>query len=288
MRCLHPDVLAVRRGRRPSSGVASRLRARAERAATGRRLGRFDSEKQVFCAARPPACLPRATAATERAEREIDARVDPSMRDTLFRSERVARVREALSRRLGSLVVVCEAVRRRHNVSAILRTCEAFGVHEVHLITANFRPSPGAARGAERWVFKKRFDTVDASLAELQGRGFDIYVADLAEQADSPATVPVDRPLAIVFGSEAQGVSDEARRWAKGVVQVPMFGLTESLNVSVSAAVMIHQLAERKRALFGNDLSPEAQQAFVDEWYAAEELAVRGKLARATVEPVAE
>ena len=67
-------------------------------------------------------------------------------------ASRKARVRAALEHRLGSVVTVVEAVHRRHNTSAILRSCEAFGVHEVHMVTGPFRPAKGAARGAERWL----------------------------------------------------------------------------------------------------------------------------------------
>lgn len=192
----------------------------------------------------------------------------------------MARVRAALSRRLGSVVAVCEAVRRRHNVSAILRSCEAFGVHEVHLVTSGFRPSPGAARGAERWLRRRRFDTVEESIAELRGRGFRVYAADLGEGAATPETVPVDAPLAVIFGSEVQGVSEAARARVDGRLCVPMRGLTESLNVSVSAALVLRAVADRRRALVGDDLDPAEQARFVDHWLAAEERALRGRLAR--------
>ncbi|MBM4391264.1 MAG: RNA methyltransferase [Deltaproteobacteria bacterium] len=195
-------------------------------------------------------------------------------------ADRIERVRAALSRRVGSVVAVCEAVRRRHNVSAILRSCEAFGVHEVHLVTQGFRPSAGAARGAERWVWRRRFDTVDESVGGLRARGFRVFVADLDEAAFTPETVPVDRPLAVVFGSEVRGVSDEARALADGAIRVPMLGLTESLNVSVSAAIVLRALADRRRALAGNDLDPAEQERFVADWLAAEERALRGLLAR--------
>ena len=205
-------------------------------------------------------------------------------RATLVRPERLERVRHALAQRLGSLVVVCEAVRRRHNMSAILRTCEAFGVHEVHLVTEQFRASQGAARGAERWVHTRAFGTAQESLDNLRDRGFDVYVADLGEGAFSPATVPIDRPLAIVFGSEVQGISDYARSVATGVIRVPMVGLTESLNVSVSAAIVVQRVAERRRDRAGADLDPAEQQRFVQAWLASEEQAAIGLEARTATE----
>lgn len=202
-----------------------------------------------------------------------------------FTPARQARVEQALGARLGSVVAVCEAVRRRHNVSAILRSCEAFGIHEVHLITGRadgggFVPATSAARGAERWVERRVFADIGASVADLRSRGFRILLADWQEGAFDPDTAPVDRPVAVVFGSELRGVSDEARALADGVVCVPMRGLTTSLNVSVSAALILRGLAERRRALVGADLDAARREAFYQAILAAEEAERHGRLGR--------
>ncbi|MEN9785433.1 MAG: hypothetical protein RLZZ299_697 [Pseudomonadota bacterium] len=216
--------------------------------------------------------------------REGDAPLRPSLRGEP-RDARTARLREALGRRLGSIVVVCETVRRRHNVSAILRSCEAFGIHEVHLVTGGFsRPSRGAARGAERWVARRTFATLDESVAELRARGFRIVIADLRPGAWSPEEVPVDGPLALVLGSELLGVSDRARALADGAVCIPMHGLTGSLNVSASAAILVRALGERRRAVAGADLDPSVQAACLADWLAREAAAEEGRVAR--VSPV--
>lgn len=194
--------------------------------------------------------------------------------------DRIARITAALDRRLGSVVAVCEAVRRRHNVSAILRSAEAFGVHEVHLVTQGFRPVRGAARGAERWVLRRRFDHVEDSVRDLRARGFRIYVADLSPGAFSPESLPIDAPVALIFGSEMRGVSPRARELADGVLQVPMHGLTESLNVSVSAAIALRTISERRRALVGADLDPAERARFLSAWLEEEAAALRGFLAR--------
>ena len=166
-------------------------------------------------------------------------------------------------------------------MSAILRTCESFGIHEVHLITAGFRVSPGAARGAERWVERRRFDTTAASFADLRARGFRIYVADLLPGAFTPEDVPVDAPLAVVFGSEMRGVSPEARALADGAVRIPMLGLTHSLNVSVSAAILLRTIGDRRRALVGGgDLPPEVRADFLARAIEADALEKKGLLAR--------
>lgn len=194
--------------------------------------------------------------------------------------ERAERVRQALSQRLGSVVAVMEAVRRRHNASALIRSCEAFGIHEVHLISHGFKASIGASRAAERWVQTRVFPTTAESISTLRGRGFRVYVADLDARAFTPETVPVDAPLALLFGSEVRGVSDEARGLADGAVMIPMRGLTESLNVSVSGALMLRTVSDRRRALVGADLGDDERERFYDAWLSAETVSRRGLRAR--------
>jgi len=190
-------------------------------------------------------------------------------------------VRAALQARMGSVVVVLEAVHRRHNVSAILRSAESFGVHEVHMVIGPFRPSKGAARGAERWVELHRHDSLGPCIADLKARGYRVVVADVGVGAASPEHVPVDQPLAILFGSEHTGVSELARSLADGAVTVPMRGLTESLNVSVAAACILQRVVERRRAHVGHgDLEPARQDAFFDAWVLAEEEEKRGRRSR--------
>jgi hypothetical protein len=148
------------------------------------------------------------------------------------------------------VVVVAEAIYRRHNTSAILRSAEAFGVHEVHLVTDAFRAARGAARGAERWVDVHVASDIDACLDALVARGFRIVVADLAPDAHSPDTLPVDAPLAIVFGAELSGVSPAAKARADAAVMGP------------------------------GDLAPARRDAFLAAWEAEERAARAGQAAR--------
>ena len=201
--------------------------------------------------------------------------------DSMVTQARRTRVREMLQRRLGSVVVVAEAIHRRHNTSAILRSAEAFGVHEVHLITGAFRPSRGAARGAERWVDIHFHESLSDCVRLLRTRNFSLWVADLHAQSCSPEGVPLDGPVAVLFGSEMSGVSDEARRLADGFVTVPMHGLTESLNVSVACACVLQRITERRRAQVGKgDLAQARQDRFFHEWLDRETKAYSGMSAR--------
>ena len=195
--------------------------------------------------------------------------------------ERQSRVRDMLSRRLGTIVVVLEAVHRRHNASAILRSCECFGVHEVHLITKGFKPSKGAARGSERWLDIHRWNSTDEAVAELKRRGFSIYVADLMEDVHSPDSLPIEGNVAILMGAELTGVSDRARELCDGAICVPMHGLTESLNVSVAAACILQRLTERIREQSGGgNLAADKQERFFTEWTQRELESKQGMLAR--------
>jgi len=197
--------------------------------------------------------------------------------------KRQARVRRMLDDRLGSVVVILEAVRRRHNSSAIMRSCECFGVHEVHLVKGNFRPSKGAARGAERWLDIHHHDTTASAVTELKNRGFSIFVADLMDGSHSPDTLPLEGPIAILMGAELTGVSDEARALADGAICVPMRGVTESLNVSVAAACIVQRVTERRREqVGGGDLPADRKDQFFEEWVQREIESRRGIVLRST------
>ena len=203
--------------------------------------------------------------------------------------KRQARVRRMLDERLGSVVVILEAVRRRHNSSAIMRSCECFGVHEVHLVKGNFRPSKGAARGAERWLDIHHHDTTESAVLELKRRGFSIFVADLMDGSHSPDTLPLEGPVAILMGAELTGVSDEARALADGAICVPMRGVTESLNVSVAAACIVQRVTERRREqVGGGDLPTDRKDQFFNEWVHREIESRRGIVLRSNTSSAAD
>ncbi|MEQ1502719.1 MAG: RNA methyltransferase [Myxococcota bacterium] len=163
---------------------------------------------------------------------------------------RLTRMARVLDERLGHVCCALEAVYHRHNVSAILRTCDALGVHRVHLVAADWaRVSKGPARGAERWLDLHHQPHTAAGVAAIRAAGYRLYVADLADDAVPPEQIPLDRPVCLWFGAELVGVSPEARAAADGVVTVPMRGMAQSLNVSVAAAVTLRPVVEAARSL---------------------------------------
>jgi tRNA (guanosine-2'-O-)-methyltransferase len=181
---------------------------------------------------------------------------------------RAARMTEVLQQRLSRVSVAMEALYHRHNLSAILRTCDALGVHTVHQIGGG-RPSLGPARGAARWLDLCLHDDPLSALSQIRAGGARLYVADLAGDAITPEAVPVDRAVCLWFGAELVGVAAEARAAADGVVTVPMRGMVQSLNVSVAAALVIRPVAERARAQ-GDPalLDPLSRERILAEWLA--------------------
>jgi tRNA (guanosine-2'-O-)-methyltransferase len=159
-------------------------------------------------------------------------------------------MRQVLGQRLAHVHCAVEAVYHRHNISAILRTCDALGVHTVHLVGGgDLRVSKGPARGAERGLDVRLHADATAALAWLAGAGVDVWVADLADPAVPPEAVPLERPVCLWFGAELVGVSETASAAAKGVMTIPMRGMAQSLNVSVAAALGLRGVTERARAL---------------------------------------
>lgn len=187
--------------------------------------------------------------------------------------ERLGRIRAALDNRLHHVAIAVEALYHRHNVSAVLRTADAMGVHRVHLVEGHFRAVRGASRGAERWLELHHHADPRSAVQAIQAAGYRVYCADIAEGAVTPEEIPVEEgPVCLWFGAELVGVSPEALEVADGIVTIPMRGFAQSLNVSVAAAVTLRPVAERARAMGPAALLPEAErEALWQTWLAREE-----------------
>ena len=184
-----------------------------------------------------------------------------------MRPKRLQRLQNALDKRIGSLAVVLEAVYLRHNLSAVLRTAEAFGIQDIHLVSAGQPIEHGVARGAEKWVSLHVYSSIDECITTLKQAGFALYAADLNPKAYTPETLPIHQKTAILFGTELAGISETARQLADGFIVIPMVGLTQSLNVSVAAACILSRLSTRHReAIGGGDLSAVRKSDLLNFW----------------------
>lgn len=164
---------------------------------------------------------------------------------------RLARMRGVLARRQPGLAVVIENVHDPHNLSAVLRSCDAVGAASAHLVyTIEELPviHGGVAASAHRWLDIQVHDDIPACYTVLREQGFSIYATRLSDRATDLYTMDLTRPTALVFGNESRGVSEEATSLSDGEVIIPMLGMVESLNISVACAVSLFEAARQRKA----------------------------------------
>jgi len=163
--------------------------------------------------------------------------------------KRLAKMNSVLNQRLGKLTIILDNVFDRHNISAVLRSCEAFGIQDVHIIetTEKFVVNGEISHKCEKWLtlyFWKNFKKCADSLRE---KGFALYSTCFADDAVSIHDIPIDSPIAIVVGNEHRGVDNEITKLCDGKVIIPMQGFVQSLNVSVASAVALAALSFKLR-----------------------------------------
>ena len=185
---------------------------------------------------------------------------------------RLQKIRRILRHRQPDLTVVLENIHDPHNVSAILRSADAVGVLEVNLVyTTEEFPKIGrkSSASASKWVGRRKYPSVEECFADLRQRGFKIYASQLDSKALSLFDLDMKNKVALVFGNEHRGVSDEAAALADARFMIPMYGMLESLNVSVACAVSLYE-ASRQRLLHGQYSKPRLNEALLralaEEW----------------------
>lgn len=192
--------------------------------------------------------------------------------------ERIARIDEVLAARLASVVTVVEDTYDPRNAAATIRTTEAIGLSELHVIEPGerFSASGGVTKGAHRWIEMHRWRAPEDAIGALRGRGFRVF-ATLPGAPHSIDDVDVSAPIAVVFGNEHAGLTRSAIDACDGALGVPMFGFTESFNLSVTVALAMSRIAGRRRALLGQrgDLDDARRSQLRARWFA---LKIRGAL----------
>jgi tRNA (guanosine-2'-O-)-methyltransferase len=167
-----------------------------------------------------------------------------------------------------------ENIQDPHNVSAILRSCDAVGVLRTHAVYSIEEPPAGAfarqtSASAAKWVEVERHRSLADCYQRLRAEGFTILATSIGPHARPLYGCDLRVPIALVLGNEMRGVSDDARDWADGAIQIPMAGMVESLNVSVACAVCLYE-AFRQRAAAGDydlpKLDPDRLRALEKEW----------------------
>lgn len=185
-------------------------------------------------------------------------------------ARRRACMERVLAHRTRHLTVVLEDLYQSHNASAVLRTCDCFGVQDVHVVESQneYLINPQVDVGASGWLTLHRHADMASCAAQLRACAYRIVAATPHGRAVSLAQLPIAGPVAILLGTEEQGLSRDAMDVADGFVTVPMCGFTRSLNVSVCAALIVRELTGRVRGgPDGWQLSEEEKQDLRLRWY---------------------
>lgn len=167
--------------------------------------------------------------------------------------QRRARIEHVLQRRQKDLTLVLANIHDPHNVSAIYRSCDAFGVASVHLYyTTSAFPalSKKTSASARKWVETMRHDDKESLMSTLKASGHQILATSCTPDAKPLGEYDFTRPTAIIMGNEHAGVPEELLSLVDGEVYIPMHGMIQSFNVSVAAALMLSE-ASRQRAVAG-------------------------------------
>jgi tRNA (guanosine-2'-O-)-methyltransferase len=163
------------------------------------------------------------------------------------------RIDDVVAQRTRTLAIAIEGLHDPHNTAAVIRSADAFGIQDRHVVegTSRFASSRKVTQGAHKWVDISFWSTAEVFAARMREQGRQVLVADMAGSVPVDE-LEIDQPTVIVFGNEAEGISEPMRELADGAFRIPMRGFSESFNVSVAAAISLSTL---RRDLPG-DLAP--------------------------------
>lgn len=179
---------------------------------------------------------------------------------------RKKRMEQVVAQRTNHLHIVLENMYQAHNASAVLRSCDCFGIQNVHFIENknHLKISDDVAMGSSNWLtihrHKQTEQNTTAALLELKQAGYKIVATTPHKNDYTIESLPIDTKIALVFGTEIDGISDEVMAVADDFVKIPMFGFTESFNVSVCAALCMYELTKRMRASVSTYYLTEEEQ----------------------------
>lgn len=182
---------------------------------------------------------------------------------------RVVRFDEVIANRTNYLQIVLENLYQAHNASAVLRSCESFGLQTVHFIenSNSMRISDDVAMGSSNWLTINRYRNEQANtknvLLNLKAQGYKIVATTPHTNSYTIDTLPVDKKIALVFGTEIDGISNDVYEIADEFVKIPMYGFTESFNISVCAALCMYELTTRIRKTVPDFLLTEKERTEV-------------------------
>ncbi len=168
--------------------------------------------------------------------------------------ERKNKLRDILLNRTKYVTVVLEDLYQTQNISAVLRSCECYGVQDVHIIENNneFMIHPAISMGSDKWLslhhYENSANNVGRCVQTLKKKGYQIVATALAPNTISLYDLPINQPMAFCFGTELTGLTDECIQYADYHVTIPMYGFTESFNISNAVAITLSYMIEKIRS----------------------------------------
>ena len=169
--------------------------------------------------------------------------------ENILTDNRKERFLNVLKNRTNHFTIAVEDIFQMHNTSAVMRSCEVFGIQELNVIEQRYGKSidKEIAMGAQKWVDINAFDSISGCVDSLKAKGYQIIATTPHENDCLMDDFDISKPSALFFGTERDGLSEEILQKADGFLKIPMVGFTESLNISVSAAIIIQNLMHRLR-----------------------------------------
>ncbi|MFK8269967.1 TrmH family RNA methyltransferase [Capnocytophaga stomatis] len=189
--------------------------------------------------------------------------------ENFITEERKKRFSEILEYRTNHFTVAVEDVFQMHNTSAVIRSCEVFGVQQAHLIEQRFgkRLDAKIAMGAQKWVDTFRYDNTQECMDTLREKGYQIVATTPHKDAYFLSDFDISKKSAFFFGTEKDGLSKLVLDQADTFLKIPMVGFTESLNISVCAAIILQQLTENlRKSDISWQLTEEEKMAIRIDW----------------------
>lgn len=175
-----------------------------------------------------------------------------------------------ISSRLQSLHLAIEAPSDIHNALAAVRSAEAFGIYHIHIIAAegDVHRNNGVTKGSGYWVNIHWHNSVEEFLTFIRKENI-LLAGAIVDASENISAMPIEKNLCVIFGNEHRGLSEKARKNCDFLFKIPMYGMVESFNLSVAAAISLYDLTSRKRAFLSGkiDLSEEAQQELRAQYY---------------------
>ena len=189
--------------------------------------------------------------------------------ESFLTPRRIALFNKVIAERTNHFTVATQDVYQLHNTSAVIRSCEVFGIQNIHVIEERKpkRIDREIAMGAQKWVDVNRYSTSKECIKQLRKKGYQIVATTPYGESTALKDFNIEKPSAIFFGTEKEGLSDEILSEADCRLNIPMFGFTESLNISVSAAIILQSITSRLKSSEINwQLSEEDKINLKYEW----------------------